>query len=175
MTNPLERRDITSPPQRRAVKDLIQSIFIAELLKPSLELWLSIAWIGDIEVIDNSSRQFSSLYPDWPARMIKLSEVLTILVSSGAKVYVIIRKDEHNFYFCQKVEEIAKIYPESIKLFQEENYHEKCIVGDDYMVSGSMNATKNGFEKSHDFLTYTCIPAEVSRRRIALATKWREI
>jgi len=64
--------DLHGPAQSRAVRDLLQGLFAAELIHPSAKLWLFFAWITDIELLDNSARQFSALAPDWPATQIRL-------------------------------------------------------------------------------------------------------
>jgi hypothetical protein len=79
-------RDLHGPAQSRAVRDLFQSLFIAELLAPSLKLWLFFAWISDVEIIDNSARQFAALEPDWPAAPIYLSQVLRTVLSRGVQL-----------------------------------------------------------------------------------------
>ena len=62
-----DERDLHGPAQSRAVRDLFQCLLIAELFNPSPKLWLFFAWISDVEIIDNSARQFAALEPDWPA------------------------------------------------------------------------------------------------------------
>ena len=42
-------RDLHGPAQSRAVRDLFQGLFIAELINPSPKLWLFFAWISDVE------------------------------------------------------------------------------------------------------------------------------
>ena len=73
---PMASRDLHGPAQSRGVRDLFQSLFAAELINPSPKLWLFFAWISDVEILDNSARQFAALEPDWPAAPIRLSQVL---------------------------------------------------------------------------------------------------
>jgi hypothetical protein len=87
-------RDLHGPAQSRAVRDLFQSLFVAELINPSPKLWLFFAWISDVEILDNSARQFAALEPDWPAAPIRLSEVLRALLSRGVQIRLIIREHE---------------------------------------------------------------------------------
>ncbi len=58
---PTASRDLHGPAQSRAVRDLFQSLFAAELINPSPKLWLFFAWISDVEILDNSARQFAAL------------------------------------------------------------------------------------------------------------------
>ena len=64
---PTNSRDLHGPTQSRAIRDLFQSLFVAELINPSPKLWLFFAWISDVEILDNSARQFAVLEPDWPS------------------------------------------------------------------------------------------------------------
>ena len=41
-------RDLHGPGQSRAIFELIQSIFVSELLNPNKILWLHFAWISDM-------------------------------------------------------------------------------------------------------------------------------
>ena len=74
---------------------------LAELINPSPKLWLFFAWISDVEILDNSARQFAALEPDWPAAPIRLSQVLRALLSRGVEIRVIIREHGHNDYFTR--------------------------------------------------------------------------
>ena len=76
-------RDLHGPGQARAVRDLFQSLFSAELIHPSQTLWFFFAWISDVEILDNSARQFSALEPDWPAAQIAGTEGVTESWSTG--------------------------------------------------------------------------------------------
>src|SRR5690606_5950009 len=100
---PAPSRDLHGPTQSRAVRDLFQSLFVAELINPSPKLWLFFAWISDVEILDNSARQFAALEPDWPAAPIRLSQVLQALLSRGVQVRLIIREHGHNDYFISKL------------------------------------------------------------------------
>ena len=92
-------RDLHGPAQSRAVRDLFQGLFAAELIHPSSKLWLFFAWISDVEILDNSARQFAGLAPDWPPAPIRLSQALRVLLHRGVQLRLIIREDGHNDYF----------------------------------------------------------------------------
>ena len=64
-------------------RDLIEAIFASELIRPSQRLWLVSPWISDLPVIDNTSESFSGLDPDWGARPVLLSEVLSAYATSA--------------------------------------------------------------------------------------------
>lgn len=166
-------RDLSAPGQKLAIRDLLQGIFIAELIKPSTLLWIASGWVSDIDILDNTARQVSSLYPDWPARNIKLSSVLAAIAEKGGQIALVLRDEEHNYAFIGKFEEIRSIHHGTLHLIVEPDFHEKGIVGDDYLLSGSMNFTHRGIQVNDEHLVYRCDPASVQERRLVMEEKWR--
>src|SRR3954469_12000861 len=82
-------RDLQTAGSLLVPADFLQSLFIAELLSPSRRLWISSAWVSDLELIDNTARQFATLVPDWPTARVRLSGVLRALVERGSQVVVV--------------------------------------------------------------------------------------
>jgi hypothetical protein len=165
-------RDLHGPAQSRAVRDLFQSLFVAELLDPSPKLWLFFAWISDIEIIDNSARQFASLEPDWPAVPIRLSLVLQALLSRGVQVRLVIRKHGHNDYFIARLQALKTRFGDLIKWTVEESFHAKGLLGADYFLSGSMNLTFSGISINGEHLILRTDAATVAEQAIELEARW---
>jgi phosphatidylserine/phosphatidylglycerophosphate/cardiolipin synthase-like enzyme len=153
--------------------DFLQSLFIAELVRPSARLWLSSPWISDVEVIDNSARQFSSLNPEWPARRIRLVEVLASLLDRGAAVVIIVNEDPHNDEFLERMALLTEQHPGRVTLIRVANIHEKGILGGYFTLNGSMNLTYNGFYINQEFLIYRTDPAVIAERRLTLEEHWK--
>ena len=80
--NPYRDREIATTGAPLVPFDFLQSLFVAELIRPSRRLWISSPWISDVEIVDNRARQFGTLCPDWPATRIRLTRVL----ESGIRV-----------------------------------------------------------------------------------------
>lgn len=165
-------RDLHGPAQSRAVRDLFQSLFIAELISPSPKLWFFFAWISDIEVIDNSARQFASIQPDWPSAPIRLSEVLRALLSRGQQVRLIIREHGHNEYFIAKLQTLKAIFGDQVRWTIEKDFHAKGLLGADFFLSGSMNLTLNGISINGEHLILRTDPASVAEQTIELESRW---
>ena len=165
-------RDLHGPAQSRAVRDLFQSLFIAELLAPSPKLWLFFAWISDVEIIDNSARQFVALEPDWPAAPIHLSQVLRALLSRGVQLRLIIREHGHNDYFIARLQELKVRYGDQIRWTIEKSFHAKGLLGADYFLSGSMNLTLNGISVNGEHLVLRTDPAAVAEQTVQLESRW---
>jgi|JI8StandDraft_2_1071088.scaffolds.fasta_scaffold66547_2 hypothetical protein len=165
-------RDLHGPAQSRAVRDLFQNLFIAELIHPSPKLWLFFAWISDVEIIDNSAREFAALEPDWPATPIRLSQVLRALLSRGVELRLVIRADGHNDYFIARLQTLKARYGDQIKWTVEKSFHAKGLLGADYFLSGSMNLTLNGISINGEHLVLRTDPAAVAEQSIELESRW---
>ncbi|WP_425985285.1 phospholipase D-like domain-containing protein DpdK [Ensifer sp. R-19] len=168
-------RDLQGPAQSRAVRDLLQSVFVSELVAPSPKLWLFFAWISDIEVIDNSARQFAALQPDWPGKAIRLSEVLKALLSRGVQLRLIIREDGHNDYFIARLQTLKSEFGDQIKWTIEKSFHAKGLLGSDYFLSGSMNLTLSGISINGEHLVFRTDPAAIAEQTIELESRWEAL
>lgn len=168
-------RDIHGPSQSRAIRDLLQSLFATELLSPSPKIWLFFAWISDIELLDNSARQFGALEPDWPTGPIRLSQVLAALLSRGTEVRLIIREDGHNDYFISKLQRLKTRYGDLIKWTIERKFHAKGLLGADYFLHGSMNLTLNGISVNDEHIVLRTDAATVAEQSLELDTKWERL
>ena len=169
---PYPSRDLHGPAQSRAVRDLFQSLFVAELIHPSPKLWLFFAWISDIEIIDNSAREFAALQPDWPAAPIRLSQLLRALLACGVEIRLIIREDGHNDYFIARLQSLKERYGSQIKWTVQKSFHAKGLLGVDYFLSGSMNLTLNGISINGEHLVLRTDPAAVAEQTIELESRW---
>jgi len=165
-------RDLHGPAQARGVRDVFQSLFAAELLNPSPKLWLFFAWISDVEILDNSARQFAALEPDWPAAPIRLSQVLRALLSRGVQLRLIIREHGHNDYFIARLQTLKARYGDPLKWTVERSFHAKGLLGADYFLSGSMNLTLSGISVNGEHLVLRTDPAAVAEQAIELETRW---
>ena len=169
---PFPSRDLHGPAQSRAVRDLFQSLFVAELIHPSPKLWLFFAWISDVEIIDNSAREFAALEPDWPAAPIRLSQLLRALLGRGVLIRLVIREDGHNDYFIARLQALKARYGDQIKWTVEKSFHAKGLRGADYFLSGSMNLTLNGISINGEHLVLRTDPAAVAEQSVELESRW---
>ena len=167
-------RDLHGPAQSRAIRDLFQSLFVAEMIHPSPRLWFFFAWISDVEVLDNSARQFSALESDWPAAPIRLSQVLRALLSRGVRVRLIIRADGHNLHFIATLKSLRARYGDLVRWTIERSFHAKGLLGADYFLSGSMNLTSNGISVNGEHLVLRTDPAVIAGQAIELESRWED-
>ena len=171
-----KERYLFGPEQSNAIRDLLQSIFVAELLSPSKRLWFFFGWISDVEILDNQAREFSSLEPDWPATKIRLSKIMEALLSRGSEISLILREDrqKHNKIFIENIKELIQQYPDHIKIAWDKNEHNKAIVGDDFLLNGSMNLTYYGITINGENISMTTESSEVEEWRLHIENRWNE-
>lgn len=166
-------RMIHSRASARQVPDLLQAIFVAELLAPSRCLWLVSPWVSDIPVIDNRANGFLTVEPQWVRAQVRLSQVLVKLLEMGTTVHLATRPDSHNDTFRDRMRRQAE--PEGLPLVIHppvEDLHEKGILGDGFYLSGSMNFTHNGVSINEEAVHFSTDPAFVAHNRILLAARW---
>ena len=165
-------RDIYAERSRLLPAEFLQSLFVAELMLPSSRVWISSPWITDIDLIDNTARQFAALVPSWPASWIRLSDVLRALIERGTKIVVISNFDQHNVELLARVELLREEYPGRANVIRTADVHEKGILSDNFTLDGSMNFTYRGVNISQEYLGYRCDPEVVHERRMVLQERW---
>jgi hypothetical protein len=152
--------------------DLLQAIFVAELISPSRALWIVSPWISDVPVVDNRANAFLSLEPAWGESRVRLSAVLLKLATLGTRVVVATRPDDHNAAFIAALRDGDTAGGARPVVHLARELHEKGIVGDGYYLGGSMNITHNGITVNEEALLYHTSPEDVARIRIVLAQRW---
>ena len=168
----LPARDIYSQRSADRPADLLQSLFIAELLFPSSRVWISSPWIVDFDLIDNSSRQLSSLVPAWPATPIRFSDVLLELLERRSGIVIISNHDPKNADFLTRMEAIRGSFPDRVHIFMENQVHEKGILTDNFTLDGSMNLTYQGVNLNQEHVRYSQQPEAIHERRLVLESHW---
>lgn len=152
--------------------DFLQSLFVAELMLPSSRLWISSPWISDVELVDNTGRQFSALSSSWPAGRIRLSAILRTLLERGGRVAIFTNESAHNDEFVARLQPMRQAFS-GLTLVRAPTLHEKGIVGDRFTLDGSMNLTYNGVYVNEEYLVFRTDPAIVAERRLMLENRWR--
>ena len=166
----MNSRDLTGPGQTRAIRDVLQSLFALELLRPSRRLWIGFGWISDIEILDNEARQFSALQPDWSVGSVRLSAVIEAIAAKGCEVVILIRDHTNNRGFIDRMRPLQ--CNGRVRMIIAADFHEKGLLGDDYVLSGSMNLTWNGVTVNDEHILLRTDPAAVAERRLQLEEKW---
>lgn len=157
----------TQTTSRAEIRELLEAIFVAELLMPSESIWLVSPWITDIDILDNRCGQFSSLVPTWGLRRIRLSEVFAQIMSQS-QVHIVARPDPHNDAFLRKMDDLSRTSDAAgnLQVVIRDTLHLKGLLGQDYYLSGSMNLTHYGVEVNHEGISLDRSAEAVAQARI---------
>ena len=156
----------------RQVADLLQAVFAAELLAPSRRLWLVSPWISDIAVLDNRANAFTTLVPSWGRARVRLADVLLHLAERGTSVVVATRGQEaHNQDFLSHVKQ-RRADLKTFRVHQTDELHDKGLLGDGFLLAGSMNFTYSGISINQEALHFTTDAATIAQHQVLFQARW---
>jgi phosphatidylserine/phosphatidylglycerophosphate/cardiolipin synthase-like enzyme len=150
------------------IQELLQSMFVAEVLRPSEEIWVVSPWISNVVLIDNRTGNFDALNPEWGRREIRLAEVLATLMARGTVVHVVTRSDASNDAFRTRMGELAHEHglEELLSVLIHNQLHTKGILLGGCLLMGSMNLTYNGMVINDEWVEFSIDPQELARTRL---------
>lgn len=154
------------------LRALLQAIFVGELLSPSDEIWLVSPWVSDIAVIDNLDGAFTGLEPSWGARQVRLSEILGRLAARGTRVFVETRPDQRNRRFLQRLQ--AQVRSDTVHVRRSQVLHEKGLLGDPFLLNGSMNFTYSGVQLLDEWVRFDTDVHAIAEARLAFRARWEQ-
>ena len=154
---------------QKLIHELLQNMFLSELLDTSEEVWFVSPWISDVALLDNRGGSFDSINPDWRGRVVRLTDIAIHLLSRGSRVVIVTRGDEHNRTFLDKLSVMAheSAVDNFIELIVRESLHTKGILLDSGILLGSMNITYNGLELNDEFVEYDVESKSIASARLA--------
>jgi hypothetical protein len=150
------------------VRECLISLFALELLHPSSELFLYSAWITDLEIIDNQFGQFRALLPEEDGSNVTLSRLLNVLGERGMNIHVAVRKDRINVSFLERLSKTS-----NIQYVEVPDLHQKILVTERALITGSMNFTYAGVYKNSENTEFTIDRQRVSEKLILVREEWR--
>lgn len=159
---------------REELADALQSLFVSELLDPSDPLWIVTPWISDVPIIDNRAGRFTGLVAALPERWIRLGEVLEQQLIRGGSVVLACRPDDHNRAFTDQLDRRAREIGRRDRLVVQlsAELHEKGILSQRCLLSGSMNLTYNGLRRLEEIVHLSNEPDSMARTRAAYQDRW---
>ncbi len=160
----------TAADARNSARELLQLIFVSELLMPSRCLWIVSPWLRDVPVLDNTTGSFLFLCPDFPRSEVRLSRVLRELVERGTTVVIAARADAGNRQVVDGLEGVSRA--DAVIFHERPELHAKGIVGDRYSLIGSMNLTFNGLERLTEMLVFQNDRGSVEQLRLAFRREY---
>lgn len=158
----------TATSSQQEIRELLQFIFVSEVISPGKRVWLVTPWISNVPILDNRSGLFSSLDPNWGQRLVRLNEILMRLVEFGTEVIVVTRPDDHCQTYVQRLrEEIESMgRGDRLVVLWREELHTKGILTSRALLTGSMNLTNNGLDLLDEQVTLDTDPTDIAQGRI---------
>jgi len=158
------------------IRELLQSISLAELLSPSKEFWLVSPWISDFVLFDNRSGRFGSINPQWLNREIRFVDYSLQLMTNETQLVIVTRPDPHNQVFLNRLVDRASenSLDKNLKIFTRKKLHTKGILTDAGLLLGSMNLTYSGLELNEEFVTYEIASEAIAKARIEFLSYYSE-
>lgn len=155
--------------------ELLESMFIAELINPGERVWLISPWISDVILIDNRTGNYDSLNPEWGRREVRLAEILVLLMSRGSEVRIVTREDPSNDAFKTRLAQLVVENNLDSMLEKQirEKGHTKGILLGRCLLTGSMNLTYNGLVINDEEITCIVDEAELQRTRLEFERYWK--
>jgi len=150
------------------IQELLQSMFVAEMLISKGELWIVSPWISNVVLIDNRSGNFDALNPEWGRREVRLVDVLVALMTRGTTVCIVTRNDETNRPFINKMDEVAEQLglEDQLSMTLREKLHTKGVLLSNSLLMGSMNLTYNGMEINDEWIEFSLDTEDLARTKL---------
>ena len=164
----MSNRIIRSFGGSHVLKDYLVSLFVAEAINPSKELYLISPFLSNSPLIENRHNQYTDVFPLIKSKTIYLSDILSTLAWRGMSVRII----------CDDVREETKPLIDALynqvefrKLNQN---HDKGLVTNHVFIHGSMNFTYSGIYLNKESLRTTNDRSDINEALIAFRRRWEE-
>jgi hypothetical protein len=149
-------------------KELLQSMFIAEMLLVGGETWIVSPWISNVVLIDNRSGNFDTLNPEWGRKEIRLVEVLGALMSRGRHVTIVTRDLPTNEGVITGMTDfvVQNGMENQLATILRDELHTKGILLSNCSLMGSMNITFNGIEMNDEWIQFSSDSEDIASTRL---------
>lgn len=167
MTRTIQKSSSTAATE---VADLLESVFTRLALFPDRCVWIVSPWISDIPVVDQRFGVVPNL-EGYGRRRLTLFEVLGALAKGGTTVVVALRDDRINQRTLRRLKALAGDHRLEKRLFvhlTDNNHHDKTMVGDNFVITGSMNFTVSGTAFNDERVEYSTDPGRVAEAQLDL-------
>lgn len=150
------------------IRELLQSMFLGELLRAGKTAWIVSPWVSNVVLLDNRSGNFDALNPDWGRREVRLSDALLALLTRGRHVVLVTRNVDSNVKFLNDFCELADQHMvlEQVEVVIRDNLHTKGILFSNNLLLGSMNLTFTGLEINDEWIQFSTDSEDLARTRL---------
>jgi hypothetical protein len=152
-----------------SLRELLQAMFVGELLQDGDDIWIVSPWLGNIVLIDNRAGSFDTLNPEWGRREVRLTDVLVALMIRGRRVIIVTRSVETNESFLSALGEAVDrcAVANQLRVIIRDPLHTKGILLSGGLLMGSMNITYNGLQMNDEWIEYSIDGEDIARTRLA--------
>lgn len=150
---------------------IIRTALLAQLAAPAGTLWLVSGWISDVVLVDNSDGAYDYLLGDSAPTQCRLADLLLMIAEAGCTVHVVTRPDQANQNFLDRLGARAEDTP-SLHITPDPKVHEKTLCGPDWIITGSMNFTRNGLTNNKEQIRYGTDMAQVAQAHKDFEDEW---
>ena len=161
---------VHGPYGSRQVKETLSDLLISLILKPD-DVWLVSPWISDFDLLDNRSRGWDTVSPEWGARNVRFSELLAASVDSGSSLRIVTNSKEMNLRFYEQVVSAIRT-GRSVARLESDTLHTKGLLCSSFFLSGSMNFTYSGTHKNDENVVLTTDSSTISEARIEFEDRY---
>jgi phosphatidylserine/phosphatidylglycerophosphate/cardiolipin synthase-like enzyme len=150
------------------IRELLQTMFVGEILLVGDKIWIVSPWVSNVVLIDNRSGNFDTLNPEWSRREIRLIDVLIALMARGSHVVIVTRNLDTNTSFINAFKAMTEQYAlESYMTIKiHDVLHTKGILLSKSLLIGSMNLTYNGIEINDEWIQFSIDPEDIAKTRL---------
>ncbi|RFU70013.1 phospholipase D-like domain-containing protein DpdK [Bacillus sp. V59.32b] len=150
------------------LRDYLVSLFVAEAMNPSPELYLISPFLSNSPLIENRNNQYTDVFPLIKSKTIYLSDILSTLAWKGVSVRVICDNDR------DETKPLIDALYHQVKFRKLEQNHDKGLVSNNVFVHGSMNFTYSGIYLNKESLRTTTELSEINEALISFRQRWEE-
>jgi phosphatidylserine/phosphatidylglycerophosphate/cardiolipin synthase-like enzyme len=150
------------------IRELLQTMFVGEMLLVGKKIWIVSPWISNVVLIDNRSGNFDTLNPEWSRREIRLVDVLVALMARGCHVVIVTRDLETNRGFINGLRDMAErnALESQATIKIHDALHTKGILLSKCLLMGSMNLTYNGLEMNDEWIQFSIDSEDIAKTRL---------
>lgn len=174
MTSTSRQIFLHGPLGQREIKETLGNLLIGLILSPDV-IWLVSPWITDFPLLDNRTRDWDSIKPEWGARYVNFSELLIAVIGSGCTLNLVTTDSKYNTAIIQKItESIDDKSNFNLIVRGEDSLHTKGLLTSSYFLSGGMNFTYTGANKKDDVVTLYTSKDKITFAKLEFEERYNE-
>ncbi|MCS0674472.1 phospholipase D-like domain-containing protein DpdK [Cytobacillus firmus] len=150
------------------LRDYLVSLFVAEAMNPSKELYLISPFLSNSPLIENKHNQYTDVFPLIKSKTIYLSDILTTFAWKGMSVRIICDNER------EETKPLIHALRDHVEFRKLEQNHDKGLVTSNVYIHGSMNFTYSGIYLNKESLRTTNVSSDINEAIIAFRQRWEE-